>query len=112
MILSHPPAYSPILSWPVPVETKTRRWNREELSYRGTYVYLMQDADGRVLYVGVTGNPVERWRRHAQRKPWWSQVARIEFETLLRNSDALALERELIRALAPLHNVRSAVARG
>lgn len=103
---------APPLEWSLPPETKTIRYNRDAFGYGGTYLYVFRDVEGSLLYVGITGNPVERWRRHAQRKPWWHEVARIEFDLVPKESVALERERDLIRSAAPKYNVRSAVPRG
>jgi predicted GIY-YIG superfamily endonuclease len=69
----------------------------------------MLDRDGTLLYVGITNNPIERWRSHAQRKDWWCAVDRIEVADYPNLRTALAAEVTAIRTEAPLYNVRSAV---
>lgn len=93
-------------------ETRTERYDRTLGYGGGTFIYQLRDDADRLLYVGITGNPVERWRRHAQRKPWWPDVATIEYDIVPKESIALERERELIRRDRPLYNIRSAVARG
>lgn len=68
-------------------------------------LYRFFDATGRLLYIGITMNPANRWDRHSDDKPWWSQVARIAIETLPSRADALDAERRAIQAEQPLHNV-------
>jgi predicted GIY-YIG superfamily endonuclease len=92
-------------------ETREARWVRSEL--RGpvgsVQLYRMFDRTGNLLYVGITNNPIERWRTHAQRKEWWHSVIRIEVEDYPSQRTALAAEVVAIRTESPLHNVRSAV---
>ena len=69
----------------------------------------MLDRDDTLLYVGITSNPIERWRSHAQRKDWWCAVDRIAVEDHPNERSALAAEVMAIRTESPLYNVRSAV---
>jgi predicted GIY-YIG superfamily endonuclease len=93
-------------------ETPALRWRRSGLELHGdaTALYRIWTAAGELLYVGVTGNPVERWRAHAQRKAWWPEVSLITWEVLPKEHLALTAERAAIRHEKPRHNVRSAVA--
>ena len=92
-------------------ETPEARWRREDLQcpIGFTALYRMLDRDGTVLYIGITRNPIERWRTHSQRKDWWCAVDRIEVEYFSLEYDALAAEVAAIRAESPLYNLRSAV---
>jgi hypothetical protein len=40
-----------------------------------TTLYRFYDASGRLLYVGIAGNPGRRFAQHGRDKSWWSQVA-------------------------------------
>ena len=46
-----------------------------ELGVRGHFVYGLHDADGRLLYVGVTKSPLGRLKQHFDDKPWIHEVA-------------------------------------
>lgn len=70
-----------------------------------TMLYRLYDADGRLLYIGVTCNPQQRWDGHRGDKPWWPLVARKELTTYPDRSAALTAERDAIRTEKPLHNV-------
>lgn len=70
-----------------------------------TALYRFYDAAGRLLYVGITGDPADRWARHAAEKAWWPNVARHTVQWLPSRKDALAAEAAAIVAEAPLHNV-------
>jgi predicted GIY-YIG superfamily endonuclease len=94
-------------------ETPLSRWDRASTgpdAPGGALLYRLLAKDGTLLYIGVTGNPVERWRSHAQRKTWWPQVATIEVEDHSRLRNTLEAERRAIRQEHPVHNRRSAVA--
>lgn len=92
-------------------EAPHARWVRSEVNGPpgSAQLYRMLDRDGTLLYVGITINPVERWRTHAQRAEWWSAVDRIEVEDYRNVRLALAAEVSAIRAESPLYNIRSAV---
>lgn len=92
-------------------ETPESRWDRDALTpmWPAALLYRLVRADGQLLYVGISSNPIERWRKHARKKPWWAQVDRIDVEWIATNWDALDREREVIKDERPLYNVRSAV---
>lgn len=70
-----------------------------------TALYRFYDAADRLLYVGITSDPADRWARHAAEKPWWPEVARHAVEWLSSRDAALAAEAAAIVAEEPLHNV-------
>lgn len=79
------------------------------------YVYLLSDADRRLLYVGRSFRPADRFTKH-RRKPWWAQV---DWLTILRieapdrrEAEACVdrLERLAIRRLRPAHNIAGVMA--
>lgn len=69
-----------------------------------TALYRFFNATGQLLYVGISGNTENRWRRHAESKPWWSDVADKTTEWLDSRPEALDAERVAIRAERPLYN--------
>lgn len=93
-------------------ESPSERWRHRDLfppDLKGSWLYRMVGHDGELLYVGITRNPVERWRCHARTRQWWSRVAEIRIQAHPSEGSALAAERLAIREERPLHNVRSAV---
>lgn len=87
------------------------------------YVYLLFDSVDRLLYVGRSFRPADRFSKHC-RRDWWHQVSGV---VLIAVSDEVrfgvhrnyytppnvdAFEREAIAKLRPLHNIagRTAVA--
>lgn len=81
------------------------------------YVYVIQDAEGSVLYVGKTINPVGRLASHRAKKHWWPMRGRL---TLLgveapgraeAHARAYKLEAIAIRDLEPIHNIAGVVRR-
>jgi hypothetical protein len=74
----------------------------------GTSVYILKDAEGTVLYVGK-GEALDRLREHIKdpkKTQWFGEISEIEVRaTGLNNTQALALEENLIGELKPLYNV-------
>lgn len=68
-------------------------------------LYRFYDADGQLLYVGITADPGSRWRKHAHDKPWWHDVANITIETHPTRADVLEAERAAILTEKPRHNI-------
>ncbi len=75
---------------------------------KGTSVYVLKDAQGNVLYVGK-GDTLARLRAHIsdpKKTQWFGEIAEVEVKaTGLNNTQALALEEDLIGHLKPFHNV-------
>jgi predicted GIY-YIG superfamily endonuclease len=70
-----------------------------------TALYRFFDADGKLLYVGVTGDLRTRFAQHASVKSWWSDVARKTVAWHATRARALAAEAEAIAAEEPEHNI-------
>jgi len=69
-----------------------------------TALYRFYDAEGDLLYVGVTGNLASRFSDHRRMSPWWAHADRHEVEWLPHWSAALQAERRAIRDEAPRWN--------
>jgi hypothetical protein len=74
------------------------------LDDRPTALYRLTDAAGRLLYVGVTTDPEERFRKHESLSPWWPLVAARAVDWQTNRPAALAAEATAIRDEAPLYN--------
>jgi hypothetical protein len=73
----------------------------------GTSLYRLYDANGQLLYVGVTDGPVpDRLAAH-RRTVWWAQVDSFAVDHHPTRQKALDAERLAIRTEQPLHNIRS-----
>lgn len=70
-----------------------------------TYVYEAYDAEGTLLYVGITDNVTARLKAHSHGKEWWSQVDQITTESFSSRTLALAAEAERIRTRRPRYNI-------
>lgn len=80
----------------------------ENLTFlRWFYVYRYFDSAGKLLYIGTTGDPYTRWTQHRRRSPWAADVASVSLEWFAYEDLAYLRERALIRAEAPLYNIKS-----
>lgn len=68
------------------------------------YVYLLSDAEGRVIYVGSTRDIRRRYREHVRRSPWFSAVSTIRAYPYRTLDAALRDEVRLIELVEPQHN--------
>lgn len=75
---------------------------------RRTALYRLFDSEGRLLYVGITFNPRNRWAGHSATKSWWKQVVRREVEWHETRRAAESAEATAILAERPLYNVAGA----
>lgn len=72
-----------------------------------TDLYRHFDAEGRLLYVGISYGAIARLQQHAEgRAGWVSKIVRVEVQKFrtreaAERAEALAIQRE-----APLHNKR------
>jgi excinuclease UvrABC nuclease subunit len=82
---------------------------RDERS-RASHLYRCFDAEGRLLYVGVSGNVFQRLQAYTHRcgPSWWKDVAEISLVRYERGWQALNAEVQAIKSEKPLHNKRSA----
>lgn len=69
-----------------------------------TALYRLYDADGQLLYVGVSNDPTARWARHKMFRAWWPRVASTKVEWLASREAAFTAEEEVIRLEAPTFN--------
>jgi len=67
-------------------------------------LYRHYDADGRLLYVGITDSLQERQKQHSYASEWADKVAKTEVEYALTRAHAADLERVAIRHEAPMFN--------
>ncbi|MBN1171898.1 MAG: GIY-YIG nuclease family protein, partial [Micromonosporaceae bacterium] len=70
------------------------------------YVYIAEDVDGRVLYVGLTDDLGHRLGQHSSHHaPWYRLACRIRWELYPDRSAAARAEYAYIRQLDPVHNI-------
>ncbi|MDX3588542.1 GIY-YIG nuclease family protein [Streptomyces europaeiscabiei] len=73
-----------------------------------TALYRFYASDKALLYVGVTGQPIERWVKHRRQARWWPTAAYVSVEIHPNTWQALDAERLAIRTEHPSFNKRSA----
>ena len=78
---------------------------------RPTTLYRFFDADGRLLYIGITSAGANRWIEHEHNRAWWSQVASSTTEHYPDGASAAAAETAAIQAEQPPYNTRHRILR-
>lgn len=68
-------------------------------------LYRCFDRAGRLLYVGVSLNPIGRIAQHRGNSRWFEGVARVDIEWLPNRAAAIAAEAVAIARELPLWNV-------
>lgn len=67
-------------------------------------VYRLYDAEDRLLYIGLTGAPRQRWKDHRKEMLWWREVAFKWITWHETRWDAGEAERAAVEAERPLYN--------
>lgn len=67
-------------------------------------LYRHFDAEGRLLYVGISLSAVERLKQHVSRSGWSAEIASITVETHADREAAMKAEREAVERERPLYN--------
>lgn len=75
-----------------------------------TQLYRHYDADGELLYVGISLSAVSRLSKH-RKSPWFQDIATITVENHDSRLDAEQAERTAIKIERPKHNVVHAESR-
>jgi hypothetical protein len=70
-----------------------------------TAIYRFFDVDGRLLYVGITGDVPARWGWHQRHSVWWPEHVRSEVSWCADRAEADVLETAAIRTENPVHNI-------
>jgi predicted GIY-YIG superfamily endonuclease len=69
------------------------------------YLYRAFDAEGILLYAGISVNAITRLGQHMTGSAWWELVTEIRVEKYATRADALEAETKVIEVEKPLHNV-------
>lgn len=93
--------------------TKRLRPARQKMIHPGigdkrtgaTALYRLYDANGQILYVGISRNPAWRWGAHAEQHPWWLDVDSFDVEWHPSRAAAEAAEKHAILTERPARNV-------
>lgn len=74
-----------------------------EVTSERTALYRLYDADGNLLYVGITNNP-KRWYDHSRDKCWWPEVNRKTIEWFETRKSAERIEKLEVKEDGPKYN--------
>ena len=77
----------------------------EHLTDLATWVYVLSDFIGRVIYVGLSSEPERRFSEHKLSKSWWYEVKEIRQIWFPDRMSAMDEERNLIMSMQPVHNL-------
>ena len=88
---------------------RQHRTARTEIAplYHGTLqteLYRHFDADGQLLYVGISYRMPGRTNEHARRSSWFAKVARTTTETFPNKRAAMDAELRAIKTERPIYN--------
>jgi excinuclease UvrABC nuclease subunit len=72
---------------------------------RGAFVYRMFGTDGKLLYVGMTGNLLRRFKQHEQSTPWMAEVCYCSAEKFRFRTVAVQAEQWAIFDENPKYNI-------
>lgn len=85
--------------------TTIRRDHFERLREKTHVLYRCFNGKKRLLYVGMTNDPAERFRQHSKDKIWWRYVDHITLQRLPSRKDLAAAEAAAIAAEKPQFNI-------
>lgn len=69
-------------------------------------LYRHFNAQGELLYVGISFRPLLRTKEHAALSGWTKEIANITINYLPTRKDAMAAEAKAVREENPLYNIR------
>lgn len=73
---------------------------------RAAVLYRHFNAEGRLLYVGISASATKRTEQHRRSSSWAQEIRRIEIETFPSRQAAMDAERTAIVMELPMHNSR------
>jgi len=68
-----------------------------------THLYRHFDAEGNLLYVGISKSTMDRLAQHSE-KDWYSSISNVTIEKFDERNDAIIAERKAIIAERPIWN--------
>lgn len=76
----------------------------EDPAFKPQALYRFWDAEGSLLYVGVSNFLTGRFKGHARRSVWWPDIATLALETYATRRDVLDAEHRAILREGPIFN--------
>ena len=77
---------------------------RDREPNKGFELYRHYDANGLLLYVGMSSDTIRRLGQHASSSSWYPDIAKVVVEGCLDANDARRRETDAIRSERPIHN--------
>lgn len=74
-------------------------------SIQKTTLYRYFDSEGRLLYVGITGDNTKRQSQHRRNSFWFGEIASATFEHFDARDQAEEAETKAITHEKPMHNI-------
>lgn len=68
-------------------------------------LYRHFDADGKLLYVGISLSAINRLGQHKDNSHWYSKISRVDIEKFDSREEVVAAERKAIKEENPAHNI-------
>lgn len=69
------------------------------------WLYRLYDADGALLYIGITERGYDRFAAHRTKQAWWSEVAQHTIQAYATRADVEIAERHAIYREKPRYNI-------
>jgi excinuclease UvrABC nuclease subunit len=69
-------------------------------------LYRHFNAEGVLLYVGISLRPFSRFKEHKTHSGWADQIANMAIEYFPTRTEAMAAETKAVQEEEPLHNIR------
>lgn len=69
-------------------------------------LYRHFDAEGRLLYVGISLHPIARTKQHTAVSKWAEQIANVTIEYFPTRKEAMEAEVRAVQGENPAHNIR------
>ena len=104
------PAVAPIEVTPKTSSDSTKSRSARSNYSRPTALYRHYDAEGTLLYVGISLNAAARLAQHREHATWYSQITSVTIEKFDSRDEALAAETVAIRKESPRYNIRKMLA--
>jgi predicted GIY-YIG superfamily endonuclease len=70
-----------------------------------TTLYRHFNADGKLLYVGISLSALQRLSQHADHSDWYNKISRVEMEHFSDRPSAMAAEKKAVISEGPLYNI-------
>lgn len=92
-----------VSAWVVSGRTVPPTSSRPDMGHTALYRHF--DADGTLLYVGVSITPLRRLEAHREQSHWVRRIASVRVEWFSSRAAAMIAEAAVIKAERPLYNV-------